>query len=134
MERRAASFGMLPFLFRRTISRVLVGDRKDLEARVGIEPTHKGFADLSLTTWVPRLHIWKRTLPLLHCKCYVLSASTASDFSADKYPLRSLAGYKRWNIHPTPRRMALQHGVENPELPQSIDELRIFRRSARSAD
>lgn len=28
---------------------------KGLEARVGIEPTHKGFADLSLTTWVPRL-------------------------------------------------------------------------------
>jgi hypothetical protein len=27
----------------------------ELEARVGIEPTHKGFADLSLTTWVPRL-------------------------------------------------------------------------------
>jgi hypothetical protein len=26
-----------------------------LEARVGIEPTHEGFADLSLTTWVPRL-------------------------------------------------------------------------------
>ena len=26
-----------------------------IEARVGIEPTHKGFADLSLTTWVPRL-------------------------------------------------------------------------------
>ena len=30
---------------------------KDLEARVGIEPTHKGFADLSLTTWVPRLSL-----------------------------------------------------------------------------
>jgi hypothetical protein len=29
---------------------------KLLEARVGIEPTHKGFADLSLTTWVPRLN------------------------------------------------------------------------------
>ncbi len=28
---------------------------KNLEARVGIEPTHKGFADLSLTAWVPRL-------------------------------------------------------------------------------
>ena len=25
-----------------------------LEARVRIELTHKGFADLSLTTWVPR--------------------------------------------------------------------------------
>ena len=39
---------------------VLSGKCKELlEARVGIEPTHKGFADLSLTTWVPRL----RTLP-----------------------------------------------------------------------
>ena len=35
---------------------VLSGKCKELlEARVGIEPTHKGFADLSLTTWVPRL-------------------------------------------------------------------------------
>jgi len=33
----------------------LLNFRKELEARVGIEPTHKGFADLSLTTWVPRL-------------------------------------------------------------------------------
>ena len=31
--------------------------KERLEARVGIEPTHKGFADLSLTTWVPRLNV-----------------------------------------------------------------------------
>jgi hypothetical protein len=28
--------------------------KRMLEARVGIEPTDEGFADLSLTTWVPR--------------------------------------------------------------------------------
>ena len=33
-----------------------------MEARVGIEPTHKGFADLSLTTWVPRHPIKNKTL------------------------------------------------------------------------
>jgi hypothetical protein len=35
--------------------------KKSLEARVGIEPTYKGFADLSLTTWVPRpIAGWKK--------------------------------------------------------------------------
>ena len=36
-------------------------ERIKLEARVGIEPTYKGFADLSLTTWVPRpIAGWKQ--------------------------------------------------------------------------
>ena len=35
-----------------TASTAVVGG---LEARVRIELTYKGFADLSLTTWVPRL-------------------------------------------------------------------------------
>ncbi len=39
----------------RTQSWVLGKLLKGVEARAGIEPAHKGFADLSLTTWVPRL-------------------------------------------------------------------------------
>ncbi len=34
-----------------------------LEARGGIEPPNKGFADLCLTTWLPRLAHTLRTLP-----------------------------------------------------------------------
>ena len=41
---------------------------KILEARVGIEPTHKGFADLSLTTWVPRLGLGLPASALLDCR------------------------------------------------------------------
>src|SRR2546425_216269 len=37
------------------------GGKASLEARGGFEPPHKGFADLSLTTWVPRR---PKTLPL----------------------------------------------------------------------
>ena len=33
-----------------------------MEARDGIEPSHKGFADLSLTTWVPRRTAMNRNI------------------------------------------------------------------------
>ena len=38
-----------------------------MEARVGIEPTNEGFADLSLTTWVPRPNTeYNETSPRFH--------------------------------------------------------------------
>ena len=49
-DRRAAATVVF-CLLGSIIPRLLI----NLEARAGIEPAHKGFADLSLTTWVPRL-------------------------------------------------------------------------------
>jgi hypothetical protein len=54
-------FGMAtPSLFnlstkQRGVKRTCVFIEEMMEARVGIEPTNEGFADLSLPTWVPRL-------------------------------------------------------------------------------
>ena len=39
----------------RDVKRTCVVVEEMMEARVGIEPTNEGFADLSLPTWVPRL-------------------------------------------------------------------------------
>ena len=45
-----------------------------MEARVGIEPTYKGFADLSLTTWVPRLNLSSIAKSFGLCQRRVLKA------------------------------------------------------------
>jgi hypothetical protein len=49
---------------------------EELEARAGIEPAHKGFADLSLTTWVPRLR-----LPASWVAADPIPSSVQRDFS-----------------------------------------------------
>ncbi len=47
VSRRALKFGLSPL-------RLPIPPRaQNLEDRVGIEPTHRGFADLRLTTWLP---------------------------------------------------------------------------------
>jgi hypothetical protein len=51
---RGTSFGRRCRYARCRCHQCSVQKGKILEARVGTEPTHKGFADLSLTTWVPR--------------------------------------------------------------------------------
>ena len=50
---------------------------KRLEARGGIEPPNKGFADLSLTTWVPRPLLAQNSSTLRHCNGLGLAASTS---------------------------------------------------------
>jgi len=47
---------------------------------------------------------------------------------------RLLAGFKLWEINPTSDLMALQRCLEDRELPQSIDELRILGHGAGGAD
>ena len=48
---------------------------KVLEARIGVEPTNKGFADLCLTTWLPRPGL---NLPELNKVGYFLDTTSAA--------------------------------------------------------
>jgi hypothetical protein len=43
---------------------------------MGFEPMHKGFADLSLTTWVPRL--WKAEELSFESYCNAINKTPAS--------------------------------------------------------
>ena len=48
--------------------------------------------------------------------------------------LTSLPGFKRRDIDPSSPPVALEHGVEDFELAQSIDELRVLGRAADCTD
>jgi hypothetical protein len=50
--------------------------KESLEARAGIEPAHKGFADLSLTAWVPR----QKTVVSLQSSVFSRQSSAAAFF------------------------------------------------------
>ena len=69
---------------------------KSLEARVGIEPTRKGFADLSLTTWVPRLtgsvsyRVLRGNLPLQSTAVPCAPARGTPGVGPNPDPMRSL--------------------------------------------
>src|SRR5215469_13215407 len=97
-----------------------------LEARVGIEPTHKGFADLSLTTWVPRLRMSNPTKINSRSFDSALASAPLRISPADSRSARlaharkpAQLGYRALNVKPnlrltadpsTPRLPALRSG------------------------
>src|SRR5437763_17037207 len=82
-----------------------------LEARVGIEPTYKGFADLSLTTWVPRPSI-KLALP--EENVHRLGNSLGCTGLSIGCPCRVLArcfGIRAWYLNPERELQAGRYGL-----------------------
>ena len=89
---------------------VSVKCKKILEARAGIEPAHKGFADLSLTTWVPR-----PDLPTLACSMHEIQQSLRRGLDAKIAEDRNRAG----NLGAFCNRLLPEHAREQFDPPQA---------------
>src|SRR5579863_6758883 len=66
-------------------------------------------------------------------KMAIMAASINTRRSSFRLPVSCL-GTRSGNVDPASCAMALKHGVEDGQLPQSIDKLRILGRSARCSD
>src|SRR5258708_29422312 len=95
-----------------------------LEARVGIEPTYKGFADLSLTTWVPRHQITK----LAFCAENVqpLDSRRTEDLSGS-----SRVGQGRFNLVLTQKRrpVLIAKLESSPKIERQANPTCVYRRN-----
>jgi hypothetical protein len=68
--------------------------------------------------------------PLSNPVAIELPHTVMSTTTSPSHLLTSLPGFKRRDIDPSSPPVALEHGVEDFELAQSIDELRVLGRAA----